>query len=109
MTTDSEFTERREAARLEVRLPMELERGNGWTRDVSASGVYFETDESFTPGAPIRFSLFLKHAFPSPFRLECTGQIVRVERREGRVGVAAAITEYRLIPQGEEHPRLRSR
>jgi len=102
MTTDSEFTERREALRLEVRLPVKLEDGDGWTRDVSASGVYFETDESFTPGAPIRFSLLLEHVYLSPFRLECKGEIVRVERHEGTLGVAAAITAYRLLPQGED-------
>lgn len=103
MTADSEFMDRREAPRLEIGLPVELERGNGWTRDISASGVFFETDESFTPGAPIRFSLLLEHVYPSPFRLECQGQIVRVERREGKVGVAAAINSYRLIPEAR-HP-----
>lgn len=73
--SESGAVERWDAPRLPMRFPVVLERGNGWTRDVSASGVYFETDEAFTPGAPIRFSLLLEHVYPTPFRLECQGQI----------------------------------
>lgn len=98
----SDPTDRREAARLQMRLPVKFEDGDGWTRDVSASGVYFETDASLTPGAPIKFSLLLEHVYPTPLHLACKGEIVRVERREGTVGVAAAITAYRLLPQGED-------
>ena len=99
MTSDSEFTDRREAPRLDIRLGVKLEDGDGWTRDVSASGVYFETEAPLTVGAPIRFSMLLEHVYPTPMRLECEGQIVRIERREGKLGVAAAMNSYRLIPQ----------
>ena len=99
-----ESSERREGERLQINLPMELGngRGNGRTRDVSASGIYFETEALMAAGAPIRFSLVLEHLYPIPLRLECEGQIIRVERREGTLGVAAAINSYRLIPQ-EQH------
>ncbi len=97
---DPESAERREAPRLPIGLPVELDHGQGWTCDISASGVFFETDESLTPGAPIKFSLLLEHVYPNPFRLECQGQIIRVERRGGKVGVAAAITAYQLKPSG---------
>ncbi len=98
LETESESAERREALRLPMRLPVELERGNGWTCDISASGVFFETDESLTPGTPIEFSMLLEYAYPTPLRLECEGQIVRVERCGGKVGVAAVMNSYRLIP-----------
>jgi hypothetical protein len=56
-----DFGIRRQAQRISVALPVELERGKGVTRDVSASGVFFETDLSFSPAAPIRFCLVLEH------------------------------------------------
>jgi len=105
--SESEFADRREGPRLDIRLPVRLEHGDGWTRDVSSSGIYFETTEPLTEGAAIRFSVVLEHVFPAPLRLECEGQIVRVERREGKLGVAAALNSYRLIPQ-EQHPELRT-
>ncbi len=64
------------------------------------------SSESLTPGASIRLRLVLEHVFPSPLCLQCQGQIIRVERRGGKVGVAAAMNSYRLIPE-EHHPGLR--
>lgn len=58
------------------------------------------SSESLTPGASIRLRLVLEHVFPSPLCLQCQGQIIRVERRGGKVGVAAAITAYQLKPSG---------
>lgn len=97
----TESVARRKAPRLPIRLPVELEHGKGWTRDVSASGVYFETMEPFAPGAPIRFSLVLTYASPTVLRLECKGRIVRVERGEGRIGIAAAIKSSRMVHGSE--------
>jgi hypothetical protein len=91
--------DKRRATRYQVALPVQLESGNGSTRDISTSGIFFETEESFSPGAEIRFSAVLEHAVPGgPVRLRCEGQIVRVERREGKVGVAATITSYQFEP-----------
>jgi PilZ domain-containing protein len=88
-----QFTERRQAVRYRVALPAELEAdGTGQTRDMSASGVFFETDQSFSPGAPISLSL----TFAGGVRVQCEGQVVRVERGEGKAGVAVALTSYRF-------------
>jgi hypothetical protein len=93
------FAEKRHAHRISVPLLVELEGGSGITRDVSAHGVYFETDHSFAPGAPITFSLLLEHgALHGPFRLHCQGQVVRVERRRAKTGVAVAIDSVRFDP-----------
>lgn len=101
---------RRREPRLAIGLPVELERGNGWTRDVSASGVYFETDRSLSVGAPIEFSLVLAHAEPTVLRLQCVGRIVRMERQAGKVGVAATITASELSRQiGPLPPLFRRR
>jgi len=97
-----DFGTRRQAQRISVALPVELERGKGVTRDVSASGVFFETDLLFSPGAPITFCLVLEHVTSvGPIRLRCQGTIVRVERRNGKVGVAVAIESHRFDPTEE--------
>jgi hypothetical protein len=98
VTSDApDFSVRRQAKRISVALPVELERGKGITRDVSVSGVFFETDLSFSLGAPINFCLVLEHVDQGgPIRLRCHGTIVRVERRNGKVGVAVAIDSHRI-------------
>jgi len=93
--TGEEARDRRRAPRMAVGLPVELEHGKGWTRDVSASGVYFETDAPPAVGTQVRFALLLPYG--TAVRVECAGEVVRVERHEDRVGVAATIAASRLI------------
>jgi hypothetical protein len=99
MTTTAETPERRKALRFRVALPVELKDRTGVTCNVSVSGVLFETDQSFSLGEPIRLTLMLEYADPAqPIRLQCRGQVVRIERRDGQVGVAVAITAFRFEP-----------
>lgn len=82
---------------------MELEQRTGLTRDISTAGVFFETDSSVPVGATLRFSFVLEYADPEgPVRLRCQGEVVRVERRKGKVGVAVRFSSYRfdLAEQG---------
>ena len=76
-------------------LPVSLDRGVGITRDVSASGVFFETDVNYAPGSEISFAIELRGP-AGKMMFKCRGQIVRVEDRGGKVGVAAKIIESRL-------------
>jgi len=82
---------------------VELASGKGVTRDFSGSGIFFETDRSFTPGQPIEFTLVLEHIDPKrPVRVTCKGEIVRVEKSGQKIGVAAAISSYEFEEvQGE--------
>jgi hypothetical protein len=89
--------EQRQAPRYCVEIPVELDDRRGRTHDVSASGVFFEIDEPFAPGALIRFVL----VFGGGLRVRCEGEIVRVEQREGKLGVAVAITSHRFGEHGE--------
>ncbi len=78
-------------------LRVTLDGGTGVTQNVSASGMFFETDASYAPGSQIRFAVDLET--PSgKMILTCHGDIVRVERREKRVGVAVRITESVIRP-----------
>jgi len=88
--------EQRRTLRYPLELPVEVAGAPGRTRDFSASGVFFETDRALTPGAPIRFSLVIGRVSPGrPLRLDCEGRVVRTEPRDGRLGVAVAVTRCR--------------
>lgn len=90
--------DKRRAERIPVTLPVQVGKRNGQTRDISVTGMYFETDESFAPGSEVDFSMDLQYVKPGgTVRLVCKGRIVRVERKDGRVGVAVAIDSYRFL------------
>jgi PilZ domain len=92
--------DRRKAPRFQVALPVELPEGTGITRDLSARGVFFETDRALALGEVIQFALILQYIDPGrPVRLQCRGRVVRVEQRGHTMGVAVAITAYRLDVQ----------
>jgi hypothetical protein len=89
--------DRRVAKRYAVALPVDLTPGRAVTRDVSETGIYFETSQPLAAGATLRFILTLGQNDPDGrFRVECEGRIVRVEHRGPTLGVAAHIVSYRL-------------
>lgn len=97
-----DLMDRRRMLRFQIALPVELEGGKGITRDVSLSGVFFETDQSFSPSEPIQLVLVLEHVHPGrPVRLHCEGRVVRVNRHDGKMGVAVAITSYGFGAHGQ--------
>jgi hypothetical protein len=99
---ESHILERRRAARFRIAIPVELEEGEGITRDVSLSGVFFETDQSLAPGEQINLVMVLERASPGrPVRLQCEGRVVRVTRFDTRIGVAVAISSYKFGPSGK--------
>ena len=87
--------------RYSLTLDIELAHGRGLTRNVSAGGVYFVTDQPHTPGALIDFTLVLGALSPSvPCQLRCKGEILRVEPQGDQVGVAATIQSYSIDSAG---------
>ena len=95
------INERRRALRVFVKLPIMLDGGKGVTRDVNASGVYFESDVECVAGSDIRFSMeFDNPGFPK-MTWDCKGVIMRVEHQRGRAGIAARITEFSLLNSSE--------
>jgi PilZ domain len=100
MTNTSAMPDRRKAPRFQVTLRVELPEGTGVTRDLSASGVFFEADCVFALGEVLQFALVFEHIAPrQPVRLRCRGRVVRVEQRGGTLGVAVAITAYQFGTQ----------
>jgi PilZ domain. len=83
---------RRAAERVKVKLPVALDKATGLTRDVSASGIYFETQTPLAENSEVDFAI----ALDSPagkLRLKCKGYIVRVESRGRKTGVAVKIAD----------------
>ncbi len=91
--------------RLNAVFPLNLGDGaTGLTRDVSASGIFFETDVINEPGSIIHFTL----TFDSPgggMTLNCQAQVLRVEPQSSgasgiemrkRVGIAAKIIDSKF-------------
>ena len=89
--------ERRQATRFTVALPVGLENGTGITRDVSISGVFFETERPFAVGEPLRFALVIEcTSCHRRVRLRCQGEVVRVEQLAEKMGIAVAFTLHGL-------------
>jgi hypothetical protein len=92
MLAETEEKNSRQEERVPVVLPVNVGNDAYITRDVSASGVFFETNSTFNLGENIDFEI----EFDSPggkLMLKCNGQIVRVEDRNGKVGVAVKIVD----------------
>ena len=91
-------SEKRVAPRFESAVPVVTECGKGICRDLSSSGVFFETDASFAPGQSIEFEIYLEHLYPDhPVCVKCKGSIVRVEKKGQKIGVATTIDSYSIV------------
>jgi hypothetical protein len=71
-------------------MPVRIDGIAGETHNISAHGVYFETDVQQRVGALVNFTLEFT-LYGRRHRLLCEGKVVRVERNGGRIGVAARL------------------
>jgi len=97
--------ENRKSKRFPGTIPVMLKQGSGLTRDYSADGVYFTTDQAITPGEQLELVMLLDHqSMGAALRLHCLGDVVRVEQNEDRTGVAVAISKhlFELAPEMAE-------
>ena len=84
--------------RISTALPVRLEDGStGVTHNISASGIYFETDRAPPQDRPLSFSVEFQSG-GGGLTLRCRAQVVRVEQLGNRVGVAALLLESKLAP-----------
>ena len=116
METAPFHPDRRVAPRHCVALPLRCGKGAGITRDLSATGVYFLTDEPLELGQVVRLSMTLHHADPvRPVDLVCRGTVCRVEHlKEGpdgrdMRGVAVAADGFVFGGDPDEFPELEIR
>jgi hypothetical protein len=98
---DQRESNKRREERVNTALPVDLGTTKGITRDVSASGVYFEADATYALESEITFAVELDTP-GGRMVLKCEGEIVRIEPREARVGVAVKIVESTLEPASDK-------
>ncbi|MFI4927806.1 MAG: PilZ domain-containing protein [Burkholderiales bacterium] len=82
--------EQRASVRFDTRMPVQLAGGTGTTHNISARGVYFETNVQPVSGALVDFTIEY-HLRGRKHRLLCEGKVVRVEAQGGKTGVAARL------------------
>ena len=85
---DSGLSNLRDAERFGIGMEYTLDGRKGHTRDLSATGLSFESDLGFPVGTRIRMSLRYGldgHNFPLP----CEVEVMRVDPEEGGFLVAA--------------------
>ena len=86
----------RQHERVSATIPISIEGGlKGETLNVSPSGIYFVVDKDVKSDGPLRLTLEFESPSGKLF-LECSAQIVRVDKTDTRIGVAARITDSRL-------------
>ena len=82
--------DQRASVRFDKQMSVRTEHGEGTTHNISAQGVYFETDVEPRAGALVNF--FIEYTLEGrPQRLLCEGKVLRVEPQGDRVGVAARL------------------
>lgn len=88
----------RREQRFSSALNVMFDGGAGISRNVSASGIYFETETPLAPGALLSFTIDYKNPDGAPLRMKCDAHIVRVEGLpRGRIGVGAEIYGFAII------------
>ena len=88
--------EQRAEARKQVSLPIHIGgAADAHTRDISASGLFFETDSEQRVGGLI--DLEIDFDTPGgPLKLKAQGRIVRIEPHLERIGVGVKLLRSRL-------------
>jgi len=90
--------EKRASQRIQVEVPVYIGHEKAVTRDVSWAGIYFLTDQSFTEGSELTFALDLSYALPGkPIKLDCRGEVIRIEQRGEKFGIAAKINNFQYL------------
>jgi hypothetical protein len=85
-----EDTELRVSARFDTVIPVEVQGLEGRTRNISASGVYFETDVAPEIGSLLTLTVELTQQGQAR-ELRCKGRVVRVDAARAPVGVAVEL------------------
>ena len=91
-------SEKRASQRIQVEVPVYIGQVKAVTRDVSWSGIFFLTDQAFVQGGSLNFSLDLSYAVPgTPVKLDCQGEVVRIEQFGEKFGIAARINDFQVL------------
>ena len=76
-------------------VPIVMNGTAGITRDISATGVFFEIDEDATAGSHIEFAIELETP-GGKLKLLCIAEVVRVENLGSKIGIAAEFISQKM-------------
>lgn len=80
----------RGADRFVTELPVDMGGVQGVTRNISATGIYFETEVAHEPGSRVNFTVEV-HIRGEKLKLVCEGEVVRVGCYDGVLGMATKL------------------
>jgi hypothetical protein len=78
------------AERFDSAIPVALEGAVGEVRNISDTGLYFETDVEQKVGSLVDLTLEFQLG-GKPHRVQCQAEVVRISQLNGRVGVGARL------------------
>ena len=106
VTPSEQNQEVRCAVRFPLTLPAVVSTGrhehSALTKNVSASGVLFEMNNSLVVGENIQFSLRMPGAVlgtPHDVLVDCRGRVVRCSISQSQSYVAATIDDYQFVEE----------
>jgi hypothetical protein len=85
------FKHERQSDRFDSELPVDLGGVPGLTRNISATGVYFETVSTQEPGARVQFTVMLT-VHGEQIRMLCDGEVIRVDHKDDTLGIAVKLS-----------------
>ncbi|QWD61801.1 PilZ domain-containing protein [Polynucleobacter sp. MWH-UH25E] len=91
----SSVKQRARADRVQAALPITLGEHFGKTRDISATGIYFEMPVEKELGSQVDFVIDLDTP-GGALKMQCIGEVVRVQNADGKFGIAVKITSSEL-------------
>lgn len=98
--------EKRSTRRFALDLPITIkfsdtakQEASGRTRDVSSRGVFMYLNSDLAEGAAVEFVMTLptEVTLADPLRVQCSGRVLRVEKKAAEQGIAVAIEKYDFI------------
>ena len=94
------FVAGRKEERVSAELRVGFADGEGITRNVSASGIYFVTASRFDQGQPLELHIEFPDFPGGGLEVTCFARVVRVAQEGTAHGVGAAISsfEFRRLP-----------
>ena len=81
----------RRQERIAVAIPVVFDGGSGTTRDVSASGVFVETETILPLGARIDLLLDFREQCRTEHWVKCEADVLRIDNRPSHRGLAATV------------------
>jgi hypothetical protein len=108
-------SDQRTAVRFDASMPVQISGTAGHTQNISAHGVYFETDVEQRVGALVNFTVEFT-LYGEKHTLLCEGKVIRVDQHGDRIGVAARLmapffdgaeqAEVTAVPQPAAEPAI---